>query len=135
MTHMRHRESRDFQSREKVKASRRKRLVVIVVAVVAIAALWGQRDMWNRYGVFDWWSAKPRFIKANGRDYERGDDHEPGPHYCVIDTMFPFNYPIAADTEAGTAGRPCPPPHGASTFVYLHWKDNKWTVYVLQGAP
>lgn len=113
----------------------RKRILIVAVILVVLAALWGQYTMWQRYGVFDWWSARPQFLKADGRDYARGDTRAPAPHYCVIESMFPFDYPIAAEVEDGPDGRPCPPARGAGTFVYLRWKDGKWTVYGLQGGP
>lgn len=87
---------------------RRNRILAGGVILIAFAAMWGQYSMWQRYGVFDWWSAQPRFVKVLGRDYERGRFHNPPtPHYCIIDTMFPFAYPIAADVVGGPDGRRC----------------------------
>ncbi len=114
---------------------RRNRILAGGVILIAFAAMWGQYSMWQRYGVFDWWSAQPRFAKVLGRDYERGRFHNPPtPHYCIIDTMFPFAYPIAADVVGGPDGRPCDF-HGTPTGVYLRWKDGTWTQYQLLGAP
>lgn len=113
----------------------RKRILIIAAVLVLLAALWGQYTMWQRYGVFNWWSAQPRFVKVLGRDYERGKLHNsPAPHYCVIDTMFPFDYPIAAEVDDGPDGRPCNF-HGTTTMVSLRWKDGTWTQYQLLGGP
>lgn len=112
-----------------------KRILIIAAVLVLLGALWGQYTMWQRYGVFNWWSAQPRFVKVLGRDYERGKLHNPpAPHYCVIDRMFPFDYPIAADVEDGPDGRPCNF-HGTTTVVSLRWKDGTWTQYQLLGGP
>ncbi|MGJ6127219.1 hypothetical protein QN239_32060 [Mycolicibacterium sp. Y3] len=111
----------------------RKRLAIIVVALVGIPVMSAQYTMWDRYGVFDWWSAQPEFLKINGRDYERGYDRAPAPHYCVFDTMFPFDYPIAAAVKDGPDGSPCGTRD--STGVYLRWKDGRWTAYGLLGGP
>lgn len=112
----------------------RKRILTIAAVLVVLGALWGQYTMWQRYGVFDWWSAQPQFLKLHGRDYERGHFHNPpAPHYCVIDTMFPFDYPIAAAVQDGPDGSPCGTRDRSG--VYLRWKDGTWTQYQLLGGP
>ncbi|WP_155943058.1 hypothetical protein [Mycobacterium sp. 141] len=50
---------------------RRKRILITAAVLAVLAALSGQYTMWQRYGVFDWWSAQPEFLKLHGRDYER----------------------------------------------------------------
>lgn len=111
-----------------------KRILIIAAVLVVLGALWGQYTMWQRYGVFNWWSAQPEFLKLNGRDWERGSFHNPPtPHYCVFDTMFPFDYPIAGAVPDGPDGLPCGTRN--STGVYLRWKDGTWTEYQLLGGP
>ncbi|MBF9328440.1 hypothetical protein [Mycobacteroides chelonae] len=116
-------------------ASHWKRILVWSLAIVLVLGAAGQYTMWQRYGVFAWWDDKPRFLKVRDRGYSgHGLQKAPEPHYCVLGTMFPFSYPIAAASPKGPDGRDCETTEAPVT-VYLKWKDEPWTVYGRLGGP
>ncbi|PVA22674.1 hypothetical protein [Mycobacteroides abscessus] len=116
-------------------ARRWKRIVLAAAVIVVLALGAGQYTLWQRYGVFSWWSERPRFLEVRDRGYSgHGLQKNPEPHYCLLDTMFPFSYPIVAATPQGPDGRACDGTKGPST-VYLKWKDEPWTVYGRLGGP
>lgn len=110
-----------------------KKILFAVLSLILISACTAQYVLWQRYGVWNWWSAKPHYLKVHGRDYKQGAEEKPAPYYCVISTMFPFNYPIAAASDSGPDGKRCTGKK-AGTYIYLRWEDGSWTAYGIQGA-
>lgn len=112
-----------------------KRILITAAVIIVVIVGYGQWSMWDRYGVFNWWSAQPRFLKVNDRGYKQGiHPADPAPNYCLLDKAFPFDYPIVAATDSGIDGSACAF-KGTPTVVYLRWKDQPWRPYVLLGAP